>query len=98
MPEELQKSNSAQPRRYRKMRTGVVTSDKMDKTVVVKVKRVTKQPRFQKIIRVEQKVSAHDEKNEFRVGDTVQIIETRPLSKTKRWRVQKLLQRTTEED
>jgi len=97
MPEEPQKSNSEQPRRYRKIRTGVVTSDKMDKTVIVKVKRITKQQRFQKIIRVEKKVSAHDQENAYRVGDRVQIVETRPLSKTKRWRVQKLLQRTVEE-
>lgn len=95
MPEE--KPNKLPSRGARKIRTGVVTSDKMDKTVVVSIKRVMMNQRFQKIVRVEKTVKAHDEKNEYKVGDTVQIVETRPLSKTKHWRVQKLIQRTAEE-
>lgn len=84
-------------RRYRKLRTGVVTSNKMDKTVVVAIERYTKHPVFHKGIRVQKKIQAHDEKNKYQIGDLVQIIETRPLSKNKRWRVTKLLERAIEE-
>lgn len=84
-------------RRYRKVRKGVVTSDKMDKTVVVSIERQTIQPRYQKYIRLQKRVKAHDEKNECRIGDRVQIVETRPLSKDKHWRVQKLIERGVEE-
>ena len=87
MPEE--KTNNPTERRYRKVRTGIVTSDKMDKTVIVAIERTTTDPRFHKRIRVSKKVAAHDENNECKVGDKVQIIETRPLSKRKHWRVQK---------
>ena len=94
---QAEQTNKSSLRRHRKVRTGVVTSDKMDKTVVVAIKRVTKDPFFDKVVRVEKTVKAHDEKNECKVGDKVQIIETRPLSKTKHWRVQKLLQRVAED-
>jgi small subunit ribosomal protein S17 len=66
---------------------GTVTSDKTDKTVTVKVERKVKHPLYGKIIRRSKKYHAHDEANEFTVGDTVRIEETRPLSKTKTWRV-----------
>ncbi len=66
---------------------GIVVSDKMDKTVVVQVERLTMHPRFKKYIRRRKKYKAHDEQNACRTGDRVLIIESRPLSKDKRWRV-----------
>ncbi|MBU1026868.1 MAG: 30S ribosomal protein S17 [Candidatus Margulisbacteria bacterium] len=75
----------------RKLRTGVVVSDKMDKTVVVQVERKQRHPLYQKVIRLTNKLKAHDEKNECAVGDLVEIMETRPLSRDKRWRVIKVL-------
>ncbi len=77
----------------RKVRTGRVVSDKMDKTVVVKVNRLVLHPVYKKYIRKRTVVKAHDEKNECRVGDKVLLIETRPLSKEKRWRVKEILER-----
>ena len=74
-------------RNVRKTRTGVVVSDAMDKTVVVQTERRITHPVYGKILRRSKKFYAHDEKNEAKKGDTVQIEETRPLSKTKRWRV-----------
>jgi len=90
-------ANHKLKQRYRKVRTGVVVSDKMDKTVVVQIERKTMHPTFHKAIRMHKKVQAHDETNECRVGDTVQIVESRPLSKNKCWRVQKLIERAVEE-
>lgn len=80
-------------RSQRKQREGVVVSNKMNKTVVVAVERRAMDEIFKKIIRQVRKYKAHDEKNECRVGDRVQIIETRPISKEKCWRVQKILVR-----
>ena len=80
-----------QQRRSRKVRIGVVTSNKMDKTAVVAVERQAMHPVFHKTVRLASKVKAHDEKNVCQVGDRVQLIETRPLSKHKRWRVHKVL-------
>jgi len=77
----------------RKTLTGVVTSDKMDKTVVVIVNRLVLHPGYKKYIRKRTKVKAHDEKNECHAGDKVLLIETRPLSKEKRWRVKEILGR-----
>jgi small subunit ribosomal protein S17 len=77
----------------RKTLTGVVSSDRMDKTVVVMVNRLVLQPVYKKYIRKRTKVKAHDEKNECRIGDKVLLIETRPLSKDKRWRVKEVLER-----
>jgi len=70
-----------------KVLTGVVTSDKMDKTIVVRLTRVVKHPMYKKIIRRHTAVKVHDEKNAAKIGDTVKIVETRPLSKDKRWRL-----------
>jgi small subunit ribosomal protein S17 len=84
---------TARDRSRRKMRVGVVVSDKGDKTVVVKVERRLAHPLYGKSVARAKKYHAHDEKNEYRVGDTVRIAETRPLSKTKRWRVVRLLDR-----
>lgn len=78
-------------RNVRKEKIGVVTSDAMDKTVVVKVSRQIIHPKYGKIIRLNKKYVAHDEKDECRPGDTVRIAETRPLSKTKRWRVEAIV-------
>ena len=79
----------------RKTREGVVVSDAMQKTRVVKVERVYRHPRYERVVRVAKKLKAHDEANESRVGDRVLIEETRPLSKEKRWRIRKILSRTS---
>jgi small subunit ribosomal protein S17 len=77
----------------RKLRTGVVVSDVMDKTVVVKIERRTRHGLYGKSIRRTSKLHAHDEANEAKVGDVVRLMETRPLSATKRWRVVEILER-----
>jgi small subunit ribosomal protein S17 len=77
----------------RKTLTGVVSSDKMDKTIVVMVNRLIRHPVYKKYIRKRTKVKAHDEKNQCHVGDKVLLVETRPLSKEKRWRVREVLER-----
>lgn len=76
-----------------KIRQGVVVSDKMDKTVVVRVERLTKHPKYKKVIRRAKKFKAHDETNQCHIGDLVEIVETRPLSKDKRWRVTEILRK-----
>lgn len=76
-----------------KTRVGIISSDKMDKTVVVDVMRTVRHSRFNKPIKRTKKFKAHDERNECRVGDKVYIVESRPLSKTKRWRVSKIIER-----
>ena len=83
----------SQIRGKRKVFVGVVVSDKMDKTVVVAVDRLTRHPLYKKVIRKTSKFYAHDENNQCRVGDIVEIMETRPLSKLKRWRVVRIVQR-----
>ena len=85
-------------RNHRKTRTGVVVSDKMDKTVVVKMEKRTRHPKYHKIIIRAVKVKAHDENNECNIGDIVALMETRPLSKDKRWRVINVLERTINSD
>jgi len=75
----------------RRERIGVVFSDKMDKTVVVRVERYAQHKKYGKILKLRKKFKAHDEKNEARIGDRVVIRETRPLSKQKRWMVTKIL-------
>jgi small subunit ribosomal protein S17 len=80
-------------RNDRKTRIGVVVSDKADKTVTVQVERRFAHPLYGKQVAKTKKYHAHDEENQFRVGDTVRIVETRPLSKTKRWRVAELIER-----
>ncbi|APG27688.1 30S ribosomal protein S17 [Syntrophotalea acetylenivorans] len=76
-----------------KTRTGVVTSDKMDKTVVVKVEKLVKHPTYKKYIKRRVTYKAHDENNECGIGDKVTIVETRPLSRDKRWRVREILEK-----
>lgn len=75
----------------RKIRTGEVVSDKMDKTIVVRVTRHTTHPVYSRVIKKEKKFKVHDEKNEAKAGDKVKIIETRPISKEKRWRLLEIL-------
>lgn len=81
------------PRGNRKIRTGTVVSDKMEKTVVVEIERKQKHPVYHKIITRHTKVKVHDEKNSCRMGDFIEITETRPLSKDKHWRLVKVLSR-----
>lgn len=78
----------------RKVLTGRVVSDKMDKTVVVRVERLRRHPLYKKVIKKIKKYKAHDEGNECRVGDVVRIVESRPLSKEKRWIVEEVLERS----
>jgi len=85
-----------QERGRRKVTVGVVTSDKMDRTIRVDVQRLVKHPRYGKYIRRRTKLYAHDEQNEARVGDTVEVMETRPLSKLKCWRLVRVVSRSPE--
>lgn len=80
-------------RNLRKVRTGVVSSNKMDKTITVKIERKVKHPLYGKFVKKSKGFHAHDEKNEANVGDVVKIMETRPLSKTKRWRLVEVVER-----
>lgn len=80
-------------RNLRKTRTGRVVSNKMDKTVVVTVEDHVKHPLYKKIVNRTYKLKAHDENNEYMIGDVVKVMETRPLSKDKRWRVVELISR-----
>lgn len=80
-------------RNLRKMRTGKVVSDKMDKTIVVAVVDNVKHPLYGKIVKRTYKLKAHDEKNECGIGDRVRVMETRPLSKDKRWRLVEIIEK-----
>ena len=80
-------------RNLRKTRVGVVVSDKMDKTIVVAVKDNVKHPLYNKIVKRTYKLKAHDEENNAHKGDTVRVMETRPLSKDKRWRLTEVVER-----
>ena len=80
-------------RNLRKTQVGIVTSDKMDKTVVVSVKDRVSHPLYKKIVNRTVKLKAHDEKNECGIGDRVLVMETRPLSKDKRWRVVEIIEK-----
>ncbi len=84
---------SNETRNDRKVRQGVVVSDVQDKTIVVRVQRTTTHPLYNKTLRVSKKYHVHDEANDAKVGDTVRIIETRPLSKLKRWRLAEVVER-----
>ena len=80
-------------RNMRKVKVGKVVSDKMDKTMVVAVEDSVKHPLYKKIVKRTKKLKAHDEKNECKIGDRVEIMETRPLSKDKRWRVVEIVEK-----
>ena len=83
-------------RTQRKERTGEVISDKMAKTIIVRVERRFRHPQFKKVVTSYKKVVAHDEKGEAKIGDRVRIEETRPLSKTKRWRLVEVVERNAD--
>jgi small subunit ribosomal protein S17 len=80
-------------RNKRKVREGLVTSNKMDKTIVVSVERRLKHPKYGKFLKRTTKLMAHDEKNDCNIGDKVRVMETRPLSKSKRWRLVEIIER-----
>jgi len=84
---------AAEDRTRRKVRVGVVVSDKMDKTVLVRIDRRVRHPLYKKTVARSNKLAAHDETNDAHVGDTVRIMETRRLSKSKRWRVVEIVER-----
>jgi small subunit ribosomal protein S17 len=88
-----ERSTGTQERGRRKVRTGVVVSDKMHQTVLVRIDRQVRHPLYGKTVRRSSKLAAHDAANEAHVGDTVRVQETRPLSKTKRWRVVEIVER-----
>lgn len=83
----------AEKRNYRKIRQGIVVSAKMDKGIVVRIDRTMKHPLYKKVIKTSSKLYAHDEKNDARSGDVVRVMETRPLSKLKRWRIIDIVER-----
>ena len=83
----------AEERNQRKVRIGNVVSDKMDKTIVVAIERLVQHPLYKKSIKKTVKFKAHDENNESHIGDIVEVMETRPLSKDKRWRVTQIIER-----
>jgi small subunit ribosomal protein S17 len=89
----MAESGTGVERSARKTRVGIITSDRGDKTVVIQVERRVAHPLYGKQMKKTTRLHAHDEKNEYRVGDTVRIVETRPLSKLKRWRVSELIER-----
>ena len=80
-------------RNLRKTRTGIVVSDKMEKTIVVAIEDNVRHPLYKKIVKRTMKLKAHDEANECRVGDRVEVMETRPMSKDKRWRVVTIIEK-----
>jgi small subunit ribosomal protein S17 len=90
---EMTNEQQTAARGARKSRTGLVVSDKMEKTVVVAIERRVPHPVYAKMVTRTKRLKAHDEENSAKVGDTVRIVETRPLSKDKRWRVVEIMQR-----
>jgi len=88
-----QTENTTVDRNFRKVREGIVVSDKMDKTVVVSVEDRVKHALYGKVLRRTSRLKAHDEQNDAHVGDRVRVMETRPLSATKRWRIVEILER-----
>jgi small subunit ribosomal protein S17 len=88
-----EEQTTRETRSRRKVRTGVVVSDAMDKTVLVRIDRKMRHPLYKKTVARSMKLAAHDETNDAHLGDTVRVMETRPLSKTKRWRVVEIVER-----
>ena len=89
----IERRIEVEERNLRKTRTGKVVSDKMDKTIVVAVEDHVKHPLYKKIVKRTYKLKAHDENNECKIGDTVKVMETRPLSKDKRWRLVEIMEK-----
>jgi small subunit ribosomal protein S17 len=88
----MSSAETARDRGLRKERRGVVVSDAMDKTVVIRVDVIKPHPKYKKMLRRSIRLHAHDEQNAAKVGDVVRVVETRPLSKTKRWRVAEIVE------
>jgi small subunit ribosomal protein S17 len=84
-------TNAAESRRGRQVLTGIVTSAKMEKTIVVEVQRLVQHPKYRRVVRISKKFYAHDEQRRAKPGDTVRIVASRPLSKLKRWRLKEVL-------
>jgi len=93
MAEMAENTEQALSRASRKTRIGLVVSDKMEKTVVVSIERRVQHPVYGKMVRRTKRLKAHDEQNDAKTGDTVRIMETRPMSKDKRWRVVEIIER-----
>jgi len=93
MAENTTNTSTTESRNLRKTRIGVVTSNKMTKTITVKVERKVKHPIYGKFVKKSTSFHAHDDKNEASIGDVVRIMETRPLSKTKRWRLVEIVEK-----
>jgi len=93
MAEVTRTEQATSPRNARKTRVGIVVSDKMQKTVVVAIERRVPHPMYKKMVTRTTRLKAHDEENSAKAGDTVRIMETRPLSKHKRWRVVEIIDR-----
>lgn len=93
MAENTTTATATESRNLRKIKTGVVTSNKMTKTITVAVERKVKHPIYGKFVKKTSKFHAHDEKDECSIGDLVRIMETRPLSKTKRWRLVEVVEK-----
>jgi small subunit ribosomal protein S17 len=91
--DQVRGQEQVEERPQRKVRLGIVTSDRMDKTVVVQITQTIRHPLYPKIYRRRKNLYAHDETNAVKVGDTVRVMETRPMSKLKRWRVVEVLER-----
>lgn len=96
MATEIASATAPVPERHQRQElTGVVTSAKMQKTIVVKVTRLVQHKLYRRVVRVSKKFYAHDEEREARPGDTVRIVETRPMSRLKRWRLAEVVSRST---
>ena len=95
MTPQTQTETGSRPQR--KLQRGIVASNKMDKSITVTVQRLVKHPLYEKFLRRNTKLHAHDEKNEAHIGDTVEIMETRPVSKLKRWRLVRVVTRAEED-
>jgi small subunit ribosomal protein S17 len=93
MLSHAERRKSMEERNLRKVRVGVVVSDKMDKTIVVAIVDNVRHPLYGKIVKRTYKLKAHDENNECNIGDTVRVMETRPLSKDKRWRLVEIVEK-----
>ena len=93
MVQKIENAQTAVERASRKTRVGIVVSDKMEKTVVVKIERRVQHPVYGKMVRRTKRLKAHDDRNDAKTGDTVRIMETRPMSKDKRWRVVEIVER-----
>lgn len=93
MSKDALEKNAASEKKARRVREGYVIKDKMNKTIIVEVTRLMQHPQFKKVVRRRIKYATHDEKNEAKVGNKVRILQTRPLSKTKRWTLVQVLEK-----